>query len=68
MWERVGSLRVPVALVRGMAPGSVVDDEDESELLRLQPGATVVHVEGAGHSIQGDQPVVLARVLEEICF
>ncbi|MGC2484920.1 MAG: alpha/beta hydrolase [Acidimicrobiales bacterium] len=68
LWERVGSLRVPVALVRGMAAGSVVDDEDEAELRRLQPAATIVHVEGAGHSIQGDQPVVLARVIEEICF
>ena len=68
LWERVGSLRVPVALVRGMAPGSVVDDEDEAELRRLQPEATIVHIEGAGHSIQGDQPVQFARVIEEICF
>ncbi len=68
LWERVGSLRVPVALVRGMAPGSVVDDEDEAELRRLQPEATVVHIEGAGHSIQGDQPLLLAQVIEEICF
>jgi pimeloyl-ACP methyl ester carboxylesterase len=68
LWERVGSLRVPVALVRGMAAGSVVDDEDEAELRRLQPEATIAHVAGAGHSIQGDQPVLLARVIEEICF
>jgi pimeloyl-ACP methyl ester carboxylesterase len=68
LWERMGSLRVPVALIRGMATGSVVDDEDEAELRRLQPEATVVHIEGAGHSIQGDQPVLLARAIEEICF
>jgi pimeloyl-ACP methyl ester carboxylesterase len=59
---------MPVALIRGMAPGSVVDDDDEAELLARQPNATVVHVEGAGHSIQGDQPVVLAQLLEELCF
>lgn len=68
LWERLGSLAMPVALIRGMAPGSVVDDDDESELLARLPRATIVHVEGAGHSIQGDQPVVLAKVLKELCF
>jgi pimeloyl-ACP methyl ester carboxylesterase len=68
LWEQLGSLIMPVALIRGMAPGSVVDDDDEAELLARQPNATAVHVEGAGHSIQGDQPVVLAQVLEELCF
>jgi pimeloyl-ACP methyl ester carboxylesterase len=68
LWEQLGSLVMPVALIRGMAPGSVVDDDDEAELLARQPNATVVHVEGAGHSIQGDQPVVLAQLLEELCF
>ena len=56
---------VPVLLVRGMAPGSVVDDADEAELLRRQPDAQVVRVEGAGHSVQGDQPVVLAHLLDD---
>jgi pimeloyl-ACP methyl ester carboxylesterase len=68
LWEQLGSLTMPVSLIRGMAAGSVVDDDDEAELLARLPAATVVHVEGAGHSIQGDQPVVLASVLEELCF
>jgi len=68
LWARVESLRVPIALLRGMATGSVVDDEDEAQLRHLQPEATVVHIEGAGHSIQGDQPVLLARAIEEVCF
>lgn len=68
LWEQLGALEMPVALIRGMAAGSVVDNDDEAELLARQPNATVVHVEGAGHSIQGDQPVVLAQVLEELCF
>ncbi len=68
LWEQLGSLAMPVALVRGMSKGSVVDDDDEAELLARLPDATVVHVEGAGHSIQGDQPVVLAHVLEELCL
>jgi len=68
LWERLGALTMPVTLLRGMAPGSVVADEDEEELLRRLPHATVVHVYEAGHSIQGDQPLELARLLEEICF
>jgi pimeloyl-ACP methyl ester carboxylesterase len=34
-----------------------------SELRRRQPGVIVQVVEGAGHSIQGDRPVDLARLL-----
>jgi len=64
LWEAVSALSVPVLLVRGMAPGSVVDDADEAELVRRLPGAQVERVEGAGHSIQGDRPVELARLLE----
>jgi len=52
--------------VRGMAPGSVVDDADEAEVLRLLPNAEVIHVEGAGHSVQGDQPLALAAILERL--
>ena len=63
LWEDVGRLRVPVLLVRGMAPGSVVDDADEAELLRRAPHARVARVEGAGHSVQGDRPIELAGVL-----
>src|SRR5665213_538776 len=68
LWEKLGSLTMPVTLVRGMARGSVVDDDDEAELLRRLPDATVVHVENAGHSVQGDQPVELAHIIERVCF
>ncbi|HEV3267302.1 MAG TPA: alpha/beta hydrolase [Acidimicrobiales bacterium] len=68
LWERLGSLTMPVTLVRGMARGSVVDDDDEAELLRRLPLATVVHVENAGHSVQGDQPIELATIIERVCF
>lgn len=50
-------------LVRGMAAGSVVSDEAEKELLVRQPGARVEHVDGAGHSVQEDRPVELARLI-----
>jgi pimeloyl-ACP methyl ester carboxylesterase len=65
LWEELGGLRIPVLLVRGMAKGSVVDDEDEAEFRRRLPEARVAHVEGAGHSVQGDRPVELASLLDE---
>ena len=56
---------MPLLLVRGMRPQSVVDDSDEAELLRRLPTAQVVHVADAGHSVQGDTPVELARLIDE---
>ena len=64
LWDAVDAVQVPLLLVRGGLSG-VVGDEDVEELRRRQPSARVVVVEGAGHSIQGDRPVQLARVLEE---
>jgi pimeloyl-ACP methyl ester carboxylesterase len=65
LWDVIGGLTVPLLLVRGMRPQSVVDDSDEAELLRVLPSASVVRVEEAGHSVQGDTPVELARILAE---
>ena len=67
MWQRISELTQPVTLIRGMAPGSVVDDEDEAELLRRRPDAVVVHIQGAGHSVQGDQPLELAAAITRYC-
>ena len=64
-WDAVSKLTVPLMLVRGMTSQSVVDDDDEAELLRRQPGARVEHVEGAGHSVQGDRPVELAALIAD---
>jgi pimeloyl-ACP methyl ester carboxylesterase len=68
LWEAVSLLSVPVLLVRGMRPQSVVDDADEAELRRRQPAARVVHVAEAGHSVQGDTPVELAHIIEDFVF
>jgi pimeloyl-ACP methyl ester carboxylesterase len=61
-WDAISRIAVPLLLVRGLA-WSVVDDQDVAELLRRQPTAHVVGVEGAGHSIQGDRPLELAGIL-----
>jgi len=65
LWDDLGGVDVPLMLVRGGAPGSVVDDADVAELLRRRPSARVEVVEGAGHSIQGDCPLELAALLAE---
>jgi pimeloyl-ACP methyl ester carboxylesterase len=63
LWLDVEAVKVPYLLVRGGASG-VVGDEDVVELTRRQPNVRVEIVEGAGHSIQGDKPLELARILE----
>jgi pimeloyl-ACP methyl ester carboxylesterase len=63
LWEDVSATTCPYLLLRGsLSP--VVDDADVAELHRRRPDARVVVVDGAGHSIQGDQPIELARILE----
>jgi pimeloyl-ACP methyl ester carboxylesterase len=64
LWQMLSELTMPVTLLRAMGKGSVVDDDDETEFLRQLPEATIVHVAHSGHSIQGDQPLVLAAELE----
>jgi pimeloyl-ACP methyl ester carboxylesterase len=65
LWEAVSNMKAPLLLARGMRSQSVVDDEDEAELLRRDPAARVVHFEESGHSLQGDEPVRLAEVINE---
>jgi pimeloyl-ACP methyl ester carboxylesterase len=65
LWDTLSGITVPLMLVRGMRTGSVVDDEAEAEVLRRQPAARVEHVPEAGHSVQGDDPLTLARLLDD---
>jgi pimeloyl-ACP methyl ester carboxylesterase len=68
LWDWVSDVTVPIMLVRGMRSGSVVDDADEAELLRRVPDARIEHVAEAGHSIQGDDPLELTRLIEDFVF
>ena len=63
LWDDVSKLTMPVMLVRG-ADSGVVGDEDVAEFRRRQPGLRVEVVEGSGHSVQGDRPLELARLIE----
>ncbi len=62
LWEDVSALEMPILLALG-SRSKVVDDVDRTELLHRQPTARVVTIDGAGHRVQGDRPVELARVL-----
>ena len=68
LWEAVSRVTVPLMLVRGMLPQSVVDDEDEAELLRRHPAARIERIDNAGHSVQGDTPVELARLIDDFAL
>ena len=63
LWDDVAKLTMPVMLVRG-ADSGVVGDEDVAEFRRHQPGLQVEVVDGSGHSVQGDRPLELARLIE----
>lgn len=63
LWRILASSPVPVSLVRGMEKGSVVTDAQERRLKEMRPDAIIHHVEGAGHSVQGDRPVELAHLI-----
>jgi pimeloyl-ACP methyl ester carboxylesterase len=64
LWDAVSNLKMPLTLVRGsLSP--VVDDEDVAELVRRNPKAVVEVVADAGHSVQGDKPLELARILTD---
>lgn len=67
-WDEVASIGEPYLLVRGGAKGSMVRDEGVDELCRRLPGAEVVTIDGAGHSIQGDRPLELATIIESFGF
>ncbi len=68
LWAALSSVTVPVLLARGMRPDSVLDDDNERELLARLPSAQVEHVAEAGHSLQGDTPLELAAIIGQFVF
>ena len=67
LWDDLQAIEAPVLLVRG-ALSPVVDDADVAEFRRRRPVDRVITVDDAGHSIQGDQPLELATVIEEFAL
>jgi pimeloyl-ACP methyl ester carboxylesterase len=65
LWDAVSEYKKPLLFVRGMRKQSVVTDEDEQELVKRAPHAQVVHIDEAGHSVQGDTPLELAALIQK---
>jgi pimeloyl-ACP methyl ester carboxylesterase len=63
LWEDVSAITCPIMLVRGDR-SPVVDDADVEAFRQRQPSVRYELVAGAGHSVQGDQPVELAHLLD----
>jgi pimeloyl-ACP methyl ester carboxylesterase len=64
-WDYLSGVAVPILLVLG-ADSTVVRPENVEEFTRRRPDTRVVTVAGAGHSVQGDQPLELAKLLAEL--
>jgi pimeloyl-ACP methyl ester carboxylesterase len=65
LWEDLSSIHVPILLAVGGNSEHVIPEELE-EFERRQPRTRVEVVGGAGHSIQSDRPVELARLIGEL--
>jgi len=66
LWDDVPAITMPTTLVRG-ANSFFVNDDDAAQFASDAPGFrhTIV-VPDAGHSVQGDQPRALIRILRDI--
>ncbi|WP_308015219.1 alpha/beta fold hydrolase [Nocardia coffeae] len=65
LWEDLERIVAPTFLVRG-AQSAFVSDTDVAEFRKRAPGAQVQTVTGAGHSVQSDAPLELARLLRGV--
>jgi pimeloyl-ACP methyl ester carboxylesterase len=62
LWDWIEQISCPTLVVRG-AESDVLSERDATELvLRLRNGE-LVHVSGAGHTVQGDNPKGLLEVM-----
>ncbi|MGP0028979.1 MAG: alpha/beta fold hydrolase [Acidimicrobiales bacterium] len=67
LWEDVSAISVPVLFVRGgLSP--FVRDEDLVEMHHRLPSLEVVVVDGAGHAVQSDRPLVLADLVRSFAL
>jgi pimeloyl-ACP methyl ester carboxylesterase len=64
LWDDLAGVEVPVLLVRGGLSG-VVSAGNVAEFTRRVPHVRLATVDGAGHSIQGDRPLELARLIAD---
>jgi esterase len=63
LWWAVGRLRCPTLLVRG-AESNILTAEGADRFVRTVPGSRVAVVDGAGHSVMGDNPAGFLSVVQ----
>lgn len=64
LWDQLTHVKIPVLLVRG-SQSAYVTNQDVDEFLRLVPSARAETIQGAGHAIQSDKPVILAALIND---
>jgi pimeloyl-ACP methyl ester carboxylesterase len=64
LWEDFAAITAPIMLVRG-GRSMFVHDDDEARMQALQPTMRAESVEGAGHSVQSERPLVLAGLISD---
>jgi pimeloyl-ACP methyl ester carboxylesterase len=67
LWEDVSAITAPAMLVRG-GESRFVTDDDVAQFRGRKPGLRTEVVPQAGHAVQSDQPLALARLIEEFVF
>jgi pimeloyl-ACP methyl ester carboxylesterase len=67
LWEDVSSIAVPALLVQGCLSPFVLE-EDVAEMRQRIPSLRVVVVDGAGHAVQSDRPLVLAELIRDFAL
>jgi pimeloyl-ACP methyl ester carboxylesterase len=67
LWQDVSAITAPVMLVTG-GDSRFVRDDDVAQFRSRMPGLRTEVVPEAGHAIQSDQPLALARLIEEFVF
>ena len=65
LWDKVDQVKVPITLWQG-GKWSVIGDEDVAEWMKRRPDTIHIVVEGAGHSIQGDKPIEMAALIDDL--
>jgi pimeloyl-ACP methyl ester carboxylesterase len=67
LWGDVGAIVIPTLFVRGDKSPFVLD-EDVAEMRRRLPALEISVVEDAGHAVQSDRPLELARLIRQFAL
>ena len=63
LWADVKAIAAPTLLLRGSI-SKILSEEAASAMTEAMPDCTHVVIEGAGHSVQGDQPASMATAVD----